>query len=274
MQKARYFCTGMLDIAKYNHWALNAPLYTHFTSPIRRYADILVHRMLDACLSSPNPSDVKFLMDRDQVAKCAQQCNTKRASAKLAEEQSIHLHLCMLIHDLTEQHGPVVRTARVTGVLDTAFDVVIPDFGIEKRVHVDKMPLDNTVYDEHQHILSLYWTTQDVLSFVASSTDEPASLRLKALGAPHGAESATTQSRDAEALLDTDIANEKASKLASVQYRKSASKQEYKFEGLRNTAGHKIQDVKELMSVPVIIRSDMTKSPPVITVYACNPYAA
>lgn len=29
--RARYFCTGMLDIAKYSHWALNAPLYTHFT---------------------------------------------------------------------------------------------------------------------------------------------------------------------------------------------------------------------------------------------------
>jgi len=31
MNRARYFCTGMLDIAKYSHWALNVPLYTHFT---------------------------------------------------------------------------------------------------------------------------------------------------------------------------------------------------------------------------------------------------
>jgi exoribonuclease R len=31
MKRARYFCTGMLDIAKYSHWALNVPLYTHFT---------------------------------------------------------------------------------------------------------------------------------------------------------------------------------------------------------------------------------------------------
>lgn len=46
-------------------------------------------------------------------------------SAKLAEEQSIHLYLCMLIHDLTERYGPVVREARVTGVLDAAFDVFI-----------------------------------------------------------------------------------------------------------------------------------------------------
>lgn len=46
-------------------------------------------------------------------------------SAKLAEDQSVHLYLCMLIHDLTERYGPVVREARVTNVLDAAFDVVV-----------------------------------------------------------------------------------------------------------------------------------------------------
>lgn len=50
IQRAKYFCGGMLDITKYQHFALNQPLYTHFTSPIRRYADILVHRQLDAVL--------------------------------------------------------------------------------------------------------------------------------------------------------------------------------------------------------------------------------
>ena len=72
-QRAKYFCAGMLDIAKYGHYALNVPLYTHFTSPIRRYADIIVHRQLDSILQGG--TEPKFTMDRDAVAKVAQQCN-------------------------------------------------------------------------------------------------------------------------------------------------------------------------------------------------------
>lgn len=53
---AKYFCAGMLDIAKYSHYALNVPVYTHFTSPIRRYADVLVHRQLDSILQGGGTS--------------------------------------------------------------------------------------------------------------------------------------------------------------------------------------------------------------------------
>lgn len=48
---AVYFCSGVLqDEAKFRHYALNVPLYTHFTSPIRRFADVMVHRLLAAAL--------------------------------------------------------------------------------------------------------------------------------------------------------------------------------------------------------------------------------
>jgi len=75
MHTAKYFCGGMLDIVKYGHFALNTPLYTHFTSPIRRYADIVVHRQLETILTTAPGAEAKFVLDRDSVAKVAQQCN-------------------------------------------------------------------------------------------------------------------------------------------------------------------------------------------------------
>lgn len=60
---ALYFCTGAFNKENnFKHYALNVPLYTHFTSPIRRYADVIVHRLLVASLSGCHFSrtDVPF----------------------------------------------------------------------------------------------------------------------------------------------------------------------------------------------------------------------
>ncbi|KAG0301184.1 hypothetical protein BGZ98_008554 [Dissophora globulifera] len=63
MHRAKYICGGMLPASKHHHYAMNAPLYTHFTSPIRRYADILVHRLLEASLTGGElPADMTGLV--------------------------------------------------------------------------------------------------------------------------------------------------------------------------------------------------------------------
>ncbi|RDB22631.1 Virulence protein SSD1 [Hypsizygus marmoreus] len=278
-QRAKYFCAGMLDIAKYHHYALNTPLYTHFTSPIRRYADLLVHRQLESVLLGG--PEAKFTMDRDAVAKVAQQCNIKRDSATLAEEQSAHLFLCVLISDLTQRYGPVIRQAKVVGVLDAAFDVLVPEFGIEKRVHVDQMPIDNHVYDEHTHTLQIYWSDRDVISWLAENSDDEHLIKVKQNAEHHALkmEVASRSVNDEKALFDEDDADDDeivlersdskpVEKETSKQRLISQAKVKPEFEGLRNSpAGHKIQDIRELMTVPVIVTADLTKSPPVIKVY-------
>jgi len=285
MHRAKYFCAGMLDIAKYQHYALNAPLYTHFTSPIRRYADILVHRQLDSILIPTAEGEIKFPMDRDSVAKVAQHCNIKKDMSKLAQEQSAHLYLCLLIADLTQRYGPVIRQATVVGVQDAAFDVVVPEFSIEKRVHTDQIPIDNAVFDEHNHNLQIYWSERDVISWLAENSDDEHLKKVKATAEQHALRMEVTSRsvNDESALFDDDgddeqivvnrTGNAHNDKETSKQRMQSLAKVKPHFEGLRTTAaGHRIQEVKELMSVPVIVTADLAKSPPVIKVYACNPF--
>ncbi|KAF8529132.1 SSD1 protein [Hysterangium stoloniferum] len=283
--RAKYFCAGMLDIAKYHHYALNAPLYTHFTSPIRRYADIVVHRQLESILQGVGV-EPKFSMDRDSVAKIAQQCNIKKDSAKLAQEQSAHLFLCLLIADLTQRYGPVVRQAKVVGVLDAAFDVLVPEFGIEKRVHVDQMPIDNHVYDEHSHTLQIYWSERDVISWLAENSDDEHLRKVKQTAEQHALKMEVTSRsvQDESALFEEDEDEDEVvigrtekpeTKETSKQRLLSQAKLKPEFEGLRaTTTGHRIQEIRELQSVPVIVTADLTKSPPVIKVYSVNPYAS
>ena len=44
MKPAAYFCAAGKPVDQCHHYALSVDLYTHFTSPIRRYPDIMVHR--------------------------------------------------------------------------------------------------------------------------------------------------------------------------------------------------------------------------------------
>ncbi|PWN40199.1 RNB-domain-containing protein [Ceraceosorus guamensis] len=280
MQKAKYFSTGMVDIAKYAHFALNVPVYTHFTSPIRRYADVMVHRQLEAVLQGTD----KFPVDREGMAKIAQQCNVKRDAAKLAQEQSAHLFLCLLIHDLTVRYGPVVRQATVIGVLDAAFDVVVPEFGLEKRVHTDAIPLEHYQYDEHTNSLSLYWKQDiDVLSYLAETGDDVHVQGLRRLELARAMEM-TSQSHTDEAALfddeDDEVLAEAKRKVfsgedakGSTQRMRSFQKQELTFDNTTVTNGHHIMTVKSLATLPVIITADITRSPPVLKVFSVNPWA-
>ncbi|XP_066477175.1 DIS3-like exonuclease 2 [Tiliqua scincoides] len=134
MQMAVYFCSGMLeDKTLFCHYALNVPLYTHFTSPIRRFPDIMVHRLLSASLDSgPAPR-----MRMEDIQKQADHCNDRKMASKRVQELSADLFFAVFVKEC----GPLESEAMVMGVLSEAFDVLVLKFGIQKRIYCNALPL-------------------------------------------------------------------------------------------------------------------------------------
>jgi len=103
MKTAEYLCTGALEEdADFGHYALSFPFYTHFTSPIRRYPDVLVHRLLQAALELERDVEGPALqrvlgLDAALQDKICKHANQKKSNAKQAQEQSDKIHMCVML---------------------------------------------------------------------------------------------------------------------------------------------------------------------------------
>uniref|UniRef100_A0A671QF74 DIS3-like exonuclease 2 n=1 Tax=Sinocyclocheilus anshuiensis TaxID=1608454 RepID=A0A671QF74_9TELE len=132
MQMASYFCTGALkDENSFHHYALNVPLYTHFTSPIRRYVDVIVHRLLAASLNCGPPLSLSI----EEVHKLASHCNDRKTASKRVQESSSELFFAVFVKEC----GPLDSEAMVVGVLDQSFDVLVLRYGVQKRIYCNSL---------------------------------------------------------------------------------------------------------------------------------------
>lgn len=155
MKNAEYVCVGSLPEKddNFSHFALNVPYYTHFTSPIRRYADVIVHRMLSLALGCEKESNE----DVQSLSLIADECNKRKLSSKLISETSQKLYFNLFV----QKAGYCELLACVMRIYDLSFDVILVDYDMRARVYLNnvKNQLDSFKFESFSGVkrLVLNW---------------------------------------------------------------------------------------------------------------------
>lgn len=135
MKQARY------DVENTGHFALNFDSYTHFTSPIRRYSDLLVHRQIARLIADPDAqdSDETFIA----VEKTAEQTSVTERRAESATREAVQWLKCeFMSHKVGEKLSGIVSS-----VTDFGLFVELEEFYIDGLVHITSLGQDYYRFD-------------------------------------------------------------------------------------------------------------------------------
>jgi len=125
MKRARYGARSR------PHYALAFERYLHFTSPIRRYADLAVHRALLAALEGAPPA-----LSRGRAEGIAVRASHRERVALAAEREMAQLKACVLLRE----HVGETHEGRVTGLAPHGLYVTLDAWPVEGLVHVSRLP--------------------------------------------------------------------------------------------------------------------------------------
>ena len=129
---------------KDDHYALASENYCHFTSPIRRYPDLQVHRLLDQ-LAKRGRASSKL----DELVALGDHCSKTERRAETAERELVKHKLLVYMN---ERLGTDLD-AVITGVADYGFFAQAQTLPVEGLVHISTLPDDYYYFEEMSHSL-------------------------------------------------------------------------------------------------------------------------
>ena len=145
MTSAEYFCAGSHREAEFRHYGLATEIYTHFTSPIRRYADLVVHRQLAAALSEEQQQAATSSVSSLEAV-CGN-LNRRHRNAQFAGRASIEYYVGQALKSRRANLGigmganGKAQDERFEGFVIRVFSngvvVYVPRFGIESAIRVE-----------------------------------------------------------------------------------------------------------------------------------------
>jgi ribonuclease R len=131
------------------HYALHFDRYCHFTSPVRRYPDLVVHQILDQAMLKGTPPEALASQWKGKLPGIATHCNEMQERADEAEREIIHIKLLRYLED----HRQEIFEAVVTGVQEYGLFVRLEDYSIEGLIKVQEMGGDFYKLDERRKAL-------------------------------------------------------------------------------------------------------------------------
>jgi len=130
------------------HFGLALERYAHFTSPIRRYPDLLVHRAIRHLVQGGKPED--FVHGKQEMEGFGRHCSATERRADEATRDAMDWLKCEFMLERIGEEFDVL----VTGVVDFGLFVQIPDFQIDGLLHISSLGGDYYQRDPvHQRLI-------------------------------------------------------------------------------------------------------------------------
>ena len=129
------------------HFGLALPLYAHFTSPIRRYPDLIVHRTIRHLIKEQNKHS--FPLSQNDLLILGEECSMcERRADDATRDVDAWLKCEYMLDKLGQQFSGVINSVTAFG-----FFVTLDDVFVEGLVHVTALKNDYYHYDEQSHCL-------------------------------------------------------------------------------------------------------------------------